>query len=261
MHWTITPNNIKIVIMKKRLLTFTMIFIAVLIVRADDPPLTFTWEGEPLGDTTEIVGLPTAFEIIKYADVTNNTSSAMTIKVAREDIDVVPGTSNAICWAGLCFPPSVDTSTTQLTLDPGATTGEGDEFSGHYYPTNILGTTMVKYTFFDIDNPDLNAQLVVKYVAEYVGLGEGIMADGFVSEIFPNPATNFVSINYTLTPQVNSASVKVINLLGKVVKETRIEMGSNKVRLDVSDLSSGVYFYSVVINEEIYKTKKLVVKN
>ena len=238
-----------------------MIFIAVLIVRADDPPLTFSWEGEPLGDTLVVTGVPSDFEIIGYTDVTNETSSAMTIKVIRENLDVVPGTLNALCWAGLCFGPATDTSTTQLTLDAGATTGDGEEFSGHYYPSDSIGISFVKYYFYNVDNPDERSEIVVQYIAEYVGLGEGIMADGFISEIYPNPATNFVSINYTLTPQVNSASVRVINLLGKVVKETRIEMGSNKVKLDVSDLSSGVYFYSVIINEEVYKTKKLVVKN
>ena len=247
--------------MKKLLLTFSMILLVVLVARADDPPLSFSWEGEPLADTVVRVDLPSVFEIIFYASVTNNTASDMTIKVFREVLEEVPGSINQICWAGLCFHFTVDTSSTQLTLAPGATTGEGDEFSGHYLPQNTLGSSLIRYTFYNVDNPDERSSIVVRYISEYVGLSEGAMKEGYISEVYPNPATHYVNIDYKLTPQVNNAAVKVINLLGEVVKETNIETGNNNVRLDISELSSGVYFYSVLINSEIYQTKKLVVQH
>ena len=87
------------------------------------------------------------------------------------------------------------------------------------------------------------------------------MANGFVSEIYPNPASQSVSINYQLPSEVNQASVRIINLLGEVVNEANIELGTSKKQLDISNLSGGVYFYSVMINGEIYKTKKIVVQN
>ena len=142
----------------------------------------------------------------------------------------------------------------------GETASGENEFSCHYAPTNEIGTSVFEFKFYNIDNPDEFTSVVVNFWASPEGIAEDAMKGGSISEIYPNPATNYANLDFNLTPSVKNAKVRVINLLGSVVKEANIENGTNQLKLDVSDLDNGVYFYSVLINGETYKTRKLVIR-
>jgi hypothetical protein len=246
--------------MKKLLLTFAIALLSVSGMLAQQPPLVLTHAGEPLGDTVVIWGEPTAFEIVCYADVTNTTNRNMNIKAARKEISLVNNTWNQICWAGLCYSPSTDTSVNYLLIKAGETASGANEFSGHYTPSGQIGTTVIEFTFYNIDNPAENVSVVVKFWASPVGIAEDVMKGGKISDAYPNPATSFINVDYQLTTEVEQAKVRIINLLGAVVSESEIEPSGNNLKIDVSNLESGVYFYSVLVNGDIYKTKKLIIR-
>jgi hypothetical protein len=48
-------------------------------------------------------------------------------------------------------------------------------------------------------------------------------------------------------------------MLGSIAKEIKLENENNVVKINVGDLADGIYFYSLVIDDKIYKTKKLIV--
>lgn len=244
--------------MKKLLLSLTLVLFLFSFAEAQNP-LTLTWEGNPVGDTVVLWGEPTEFELVMYANLHNNTSNAMNIKVTREEIFLVDGTWSQICWAGLCYAPTQDTSGNYQLIMANGTSGNED-FSGHYSPNGNIGTSVVKFIFYNIDDPSINVSVVVKYWASPASIAEDAMHGGSISEIYPNPATNYVKLDFNLTTSVKQAKVRIVNLLGSVVKEVEIERGTSQLRLDISDLDNGVYFYSVIINGDTYKTKKLVVR-
>lgn len=222
-------------------------------------PLTLTWEGNPIGDTVVVWGEPSDFELVMYANVTNNTGNAMNIMVARKEIVLIEGTYTQICWAGLCYSPTMDTSANYQLVLAGGTSADED-FSGHYVPFGFIGTSIIEFTFYNIADPSVNVSVVVKFWASPEGIAEDAMRGGSISDIYPNPATNYVNLDYNLTSQVKEAKVRVVNLLGSVVKEAIIENNTNQLRMDISDLDNGVYFYSVIVNGDTYKTKKLIVR-
>ena len=74
--------------------------------------------------------------------------------------------------------------------------------------------------------------------------------------VYPNPASDLLNINVS---NVGSNDMIVVyNILGEEVKNETLSNGLNV--LSVSDLNNGVYFYSIVRNNEIVETKKLVVR-
>lgn len=244
--------------MKKILLSLTIVLVALNFAKAQSP-LTLSWDGAIIGDTVTLWGEPSDFEMVLYANLHNNTANAMNIKVSRKEIHLIDGTFSQICWAGLCYSPVVDTSVNYQLVAAGGSSADED-FSGHYAPNGNIGTSIVEFTFYNIDDPSINVSVVVKFWASPEGIAEDAMKGGSISEIYPNPATNFVNLDFNLTPSVKQAKVRVINLLGSVVKEADIERGTNQMKLDISGLDNGVYFYSVIINGDTYKTKKLVVR-
>jgi Secretion system C-terminal sorting domain len=78
-------------------------------------------------------------------------------------------------------------------------------------------------------------------------------------QIAPNPATDFLDINFNLTENKN-LSVSVLNTVGQVVfnqKYAQILRGSEKI--DVTHLQSGLYI--ILISDGVKQTYKKVVMN
>ena len=77
---------------------------------------------------------------------------------------------------------------------------------------------------------------------------------------YPNPFNPKTVISYSLLRN-SMTTVKVYDVLGKEVRTLVNEMksaGSFEVDFDGSNLSSGIYFYSMRINGEIIETKSMV---
>ena len=127
-------------------------------------------------------------------------------------------------------------------------------------PFNNVGVTIIRYTFFDDDNPNDSTHFFVNFNAGPVGIDDLTKnTKNSFSLAYPNPASNQVSFDYTLSDQTINAYIRVHNLLGTVVKETRLDYFSGKLILDVCDLNEGFYFYSIVVNNEVIDTKRLVI--
>ena len=76
--------------------------------------------------------------------------------------------------------------------------------------------------------------------------------------LYPNPAKNYFFVELAKQPKPNT-TIEIYNLLGSKVRS--IAVRSNKVEINVSDLKSGIYLYTISENGHSIETKKLVVKN
>ena len=74
--------------------------------------------------------------------------------------------------------------------------------------------------------------------------------------IYPNPASDMVNLNYDFPLEVKVAEVKIMNVLGSVVSEQNIDTRSNQASIDISNINDGIYFYTILINGEVYKIHK-----
>ena len=81
------------------------------------------------------------------------------------------------------------------------------------------------------------------------------------SNPFPNPANQQTGINFQLPSPNSEAHIMLRNLLGSVVKEIQVKGTENKFSINTSDLNNGLYFYSVLFENRILFTKKLIVKH
>lgn len=75
----------------------------------------------------------------------------------------------------------------------------------------------------------------------------------------PNPATNYTYIPYTLET-AGTATIKVTNLMGEVVYERNVQgsPGAARLKVDVTDISAGIYLYSIEADQKV-KTKRMLI--
>jgi len=243
--------------MKKILLSMAVVLIAAFSANAQSYILS--QDGVVLSDTiTVFADNAGGTEIIFNAAVTNNTGHDSEVMVARNVISYVGDAFTQICWAGSCLPPSIDTAGPQ-TIATGETSGEED-FAIHYIINESIGISVIEFIFYDKNNPSEVSKIVINFDSSPEGIEENILKNIWLSEVYPNPATNFVAIDYKLPSEVNAANAKIVNLLGSVVSEQEVNVQNSTMQMDVSGLNSGIYFYSLFVNGEIYSTKKLVIR-
>ncbi len=95
--------------------------------------------------------------------------------------------------------------------------------------------------FFDIVRGPLGSE---------VGVNDVVTTE---FSVFPNPATDYVTLNF---PKAIKAQLRILDVNGKLVKSNSIS--GNRKRLHIGDLESGLYFIEIQ-DETGIAVKKLVV--
>lgn len=245
--------------MKKILLSSAALFLTVFCINAQS--FTLVWNGDPYydGDTIHFeADSSTVTEMVFEPILNNNTNNGINIEVIRDELLMLEGTVSYFCW-DTCYQPFVDSSVMSLYIPAGSSSTDGD-FIGHYEVNGAVGVSLIEYKYYNKDNPAEYIAIVVKFDISPAGIDDNIFNNIWVSEIYPNPTITFVNIDYELPTEVDLASVKIVNLYGSVMMERELDAGSNHMRMNVSELNGGIYFYSVIINGEIYNTKKLIIR-
>jgi hypothetical protein len=79
-------------------------------------------------------------------------------------------------------------------------------------------------------------------------------------DVYPNPAIEHANVAYKLTDDQVKAKILVHNILGNIVGEYELPSVENLIRIKTDDLSAGIYFYTLYIDNEGVTTRKLIVK-
>lgn len=76
-------------------------------------------------------------------------------------------------------------------------------------------------------------------------------------KVSPNPANNFLQIDLDAIEQISS--IQLYNSNGNLIRNIEITEQNNSIKINISDLSSGMY-YAKVIAGNLVKTKKFIVQ-
>lgn len=246
--------------MNKTLLTLFFVLLTLGVLQAQT--LTIVYEGQVLenGATVDINGVLSEdlfYEIVAHAQIKNNTDRSVQVFAQRVIHDTITGSENYFCWDA-CYPPSVGLSSSTMTIEAGQMSGE-EVFSGHYEPKNHLGVTQLEYIFFPESDPNDKVSFLVNFRITPASLESWKESVQF-SNAYPNPATTAVNFDYSFPAGTQQAKVKIVNLVGQTLAEQKIEQNSGKVRISVDHLKEGVYFYSLIVDNQSVVSKKLIIK-
>lgn len=110
---------------------------------------------------------------------------------------------------------------------------------------------------FAPDMPDL----------EEGGTGRGINTEsslnkalGFSVNVTPNPATTWVTVDYTLPVKAAKATLTITNTIGVNVLSTELEGTQGSMVLDLRGLTAGVYMYMIRCGEHVLVEKLVITK-
>jgi len=174
--------------------------------------------------------------------VTNNSSTDIDVKVKKIDIEVMTGAFNSFCW-GQCFAPGVIESPQPITISAGSTNTNG--FYADYNAYNNDGYTLVKYIFFNSNNPSDSTYLYI-YFESWPMSNPLENTDIIISNIYPNPANNHIYINYNLPTNSNNPKIIITDYAGKIIDNIIINANQTSLYYNTNYLQSGIYILHII---------------
>jgi hypothetical protein len=217
--------------------------------------------------TLDLWGDPST-DIEKELIVKNTTASNKTVKLKRVLVSGFNSTlpnqdTLQICW-NVCLAPSWNTTQTagNVTILADSTADfsvNGIGFHSLFSPCSLLGTRVVRYTFWDNTNSTDSAS-VVNYHITGVGFAENKLNNFSFSSPHPNPANGSAVVNYEFSVHAK-AQLKIYNIAGSVVKEIPAEELTGKLVIETDNMPNGIYFCRMLVNGKAIGTKKLIVSN
>ncbi len=125
----------------------------------------------------------------------------------------------------------------------------GASANGHFIVTTVNDAGATVSTLWNYDGgSNFSSQWAATLTTTVVGIEEVNLSAGV--SVYPNPANDFINVAYGLTNN-SVVTVDVINVLGERVMTEYVgsqTAGNYTSRIDVSDLSAGVYMLNVTIN-------------
>ena len=190
--------------------------------------------------------------------VKNIHTSDIITQLRQRVLNRIPGAAYSFCY-GNCYEDNqeaVMTSGSAVTIPAGTLSDEICLMD--YDPNGNAGTTYVRYTFFNSDNIEDTACVVIKYDDSQVSIAK-YENRSLKMNVYPNPCDATASIRIQGVEPMQKPMLRVCNLLGNVVYETELPAENNTVKIDVSQWNSGIYFYSVWEGDRNNGTQKMIV--
>jgi len=122
-----------------------------------------------------------------------------------------------------------------------------------------LGDANNNYVQADIDvliKDMVDAAQAGTFTKSSVGMQEASQ-DMDAVRAYPNPASSMITFQF---PSSQNVSIKVFDLSGKQLVNEMIDGSAGSYNMNLSELSSGIYFYQVTVNNTVVTRKFSIVK-
>lgn len=204
-------------------------------------------------------------ELVFDFEVVNVSSDSQVVFEVRTINNVPPDWFSSLCFGQLCFPPNIDSIATAPPI-PEPPLGPGDTLitSLHVFTDQItIATAYVQIQVGTFNSPEDRITLNFKATTDpTVNVkDENLLRSYYLSQNYPNPFNPSTRINYNVA-EPGYVILKVYNVLGVKVATLVNEYkssGNHSVDFNAADFSSGVYFYSLSVNN-FTQTRKMILE-
>jgi hypothetical protein len=81
-----------------------------------------------------------------------------------------------------------------------------------------------------------------------------------IHDVYPNPVNDAAFLDYRLHSDHVKAKILVHNILGSPVNDLPMPFSETKIKIEAADLTPGLYFYTVYLDNVGVLTRKLIVR-
>ncbi|HZK07539.1 MAG TPA: T9SS type A sorting domain-containing protein [Bacteroidales bacterium] len=258
-------------------------YVGAFLLSSDDKGNSGSWMGYRLGRTVSFRGSYGSEVSEDNRIQIARTPDAKIMFVAWLDTDTTISSENnnpdIWCRGVDLWSNSLTRDTTSWDSPTNVTYGSDATFQAHLFIManrtfrDIHGNFIIPFSYQQMSVYDPSEPVQYKYIPDfkfhesifwYFDVNEATSAVEelvTVSQTMPNPANSVARFHVTLA-EAATVNVAVTNMMGQTVQAlpaNRLQAGINEMQINVSNLSSGVYFYTVEAGKEAV-TRKMIVK-
>jgi len=168
-----------------------------------------------------------------------------------------PTQKGYFCLGDECLDPGLDQFSKRI--EPGETLGN------LYYTIEAgLSTTIntLRFEVFPRGTPALGQEQTISVAVEEKPVKSLVFQSRDISihDIYPNPIADLAYIDYRVHNESIKAKIVIHNILGSPVGHYELPVYETKVKIQADELTNGVYFYTLYLDNIGVLTRKLVVR-
>lgn len=179
------------------------------------------------------------------------------------EISNQPNTDLQVCYGSNCYTGAASTSGAQAvggsaSVASGATdlTFKVAPFTFSWAAGDSATWRVVIYNVSDVND---SAAAVITWKVNPTSIDE-LSANSVKFSAYPNPTSGDLTVNYNIDVEDANNTLAVYDVVGKKVKSYTLLKNKGQLKLNVSDLNPGVYFYTVNVNGKALKTERVIVR-
>ena len=187
----------------------------------------------------------------------NTSDKAITLIIRKVETQIGSTQKNFFCVDNNCLDQRTEDYI--IKLEPGQTI---QNFSIGLEAGLVEGFSAVKYIVYNRSNLSESRQIELNFVVDGKPEKSNIYTSRFITihDVYPNPVTDRANIDYQLHSDEVKTKIVIHNILGNALTEYELPYSETKVKILADQLSAGIYFYTLYIDNEGVMTRKLIVK-
>lgn len=247
--------------MKKHLLLCSLAFSFLFTASAQSLKILDHLDNNISGLTHMESGTPTMMSETKF-HIENISSNSIDYKIKAYQILNFPNSDLQVCFGQACYTATAGITGAQTISGNGTVAGNDKDLTLKIAPFAFAwgGNTSATWgiTAYDMNNPNDSVSTIITWTTWATGI-QTISSTKTSYNAFPNPAEKFVSISYTIAENITSAHLVVLDVIGNEILQMPTTGKNGEIKLDVSSLSSGIYFYGFKADGKLLSSKKIVI--
>lgn len=225
--------------------------------------LTAAFYTGSLAQSFEIIGLQESYrgtigETIKAPiHFRNNSDKTLTLVVKKISAQIGTAQKNYFCQDNNCLDHKIEDYL--IRLEPGQVL---NSFHVVLDAGLAQGVSSIKYLAVNKYNPLESFEFELNFFVDEKAEKPNIYSSSHVTlhDVYPNPVTDHAFVDYSITDPQVKAKIVIHNILGNAMDEYLLPTAENMLKLRTESFTSGIYFYTLYIDNEGVITRKLIVK-
>lgn len=189
--------------------------------------------------------------------IKNNTSKAQFYIIRKLQSDLTSTQKGYFCLGKTCLEPGIEEFSKKI--EPGETLQTLD----YVLESGIQSTTSsIKFQVFIKGNQTDAVDYAISVSVQEKAQKQIIFnsKDITIQDVYPNPVQDLAFMDYRIHTETVTARVVIHNILGMAIKEIDLSFYEDRAKIQTDELVSGIYFYTLYLNNNGVLTRKLIVR-
>jgi hypothetical protein len=124
------------------------------------------------------------------------------------------------------------------------------------------GVGNIKFQVFTKGNPSEALDYAVNFSVQEKGHKQILFKskDITIQDVYPNPVQDLAYMDYHIHNESVTAKIIIHNILGRAVSELELSPFEDRVKIHSDEFVSGIYFYTIYVNNHGVLTRKLIIR-